>query len=398
MGSAVLSFLYWGFSFLRMGTTGEVARASGAGNELAAYRSLGRGGVLAILIACLLLLFRDPLLSLGLGIMNADDQVAATATVYAEIRLLSAPAVLLTYCLLGWFIGHQDTRWPMVMIVITNLLNILLDALFILGLGLASEGAAIATVIAEYAGLAVGMLGLLLRYRVNAARFFSGELLALRPYLALLCSNVHLFLRTMSLLFAFAFFTAAGEKLGTDVVAANAVMMQFLLFAAFALDGFAYAAEGLAGESLGARNTLRFLRVAQRCALWTGLAAVLISAIVWLGEPWFFPLLTDIPSVLEVMQAHGFWLVLMPLVAAPSYLLDGLFIGAGATQAMMKTMLFSTLVVYLPAWWCLSFLENHGLWLSFVLFNLARSLTLGGYFVFFTRHHRWLQAVSGQST
>jgi MATE family multidrug resistance protein len=391
VGGAVLSFLYWGFGFLRMGTTGEVARAVGAGDNTRALLALARASVIALLIATLLLLLQSPLLNLGFELMGTREHIQTPAQNYAALRLLSAPAVLLTYTAMGWFIGHQDTRWPMRIVISTNLINIVLDAVFILGLGLASTGAAIATVIAEYCGLLLALVGL----RSQWPRMFSRQLwVALRvkrPYLALLHSNLNLFLRTLTLLFAFAFFTAAGEKLGANVVAANAVMMQFLLFAAFAMDGFAYAAEGLSGEALGGGNTQRFYTVARRCALWTGVSALLISAIILLGKPWMFPLLTGLPEVLAVMQAQGLWLVLLPMVAAPSYLLDGLFIGAGATRAMMLTMLFSGFAIYLPCWYATTGLGNDGLWLSFAVFNASRGLSLGLSFMVFSRQNRWQQ-------
>lgn len=390
VGGAVLSFLYWGFGFLRMGTTGEVARASGAGNERRALIALGRASVLALGIAALLLVLREPLLQLGLGIMGPQSDVARTAEDYAMLRLLSAPAVLLTYTLTGWFIGHRNTRWPMAIVVVTNLINIALDAVFILELNMASTGAALATVIAEYIGLGVAVWGFYRQAKQRPDAQFWLALRNLSAYLRLLRSNSQLFLRTLSLLFTFAFFTAAGEKLGADVVAANAVMIQFLLFAAFALDGFAYAAEGLAGQALGGGDTTGFFAISRRCALWTLIATTIISTAILLGRSWLFPYLTDISGVLEVMQTQGFWLVLLPLVAAPSYLLDGLFIGAGATAAMMNSMLFSTLMVYLPCWYLTLGLENTGLWLSFTAFNLARSITLGLAYWHFSRHRRWL--------
>lgn len=390
VGGAILSFLYWGFSFLRMGTTGEVARACGAGDGERARIALGRAAVLALAIAVMLLLLQGPLLAAGFAIMDPRPELRSLGERYAELRLWSAPAVLLTYTAVGWFIGHQDTRWPMRIVIVTNVANIALDALFILGLQLASEGAAYATVIAEYLGLGMALYGLRDLWRARPGPEFSAALVDLRAYMKLLRSNVELFLRTLTLLFAFALFTASGEKLGPDVVAGNAIMMQFLLFAAFALDGFAYAAEGLAGEALGGGNTARFYRVSHRCALWTGTAALLISALILLGRPFIFPVLTALPAVLEVMQAQGLWLVLLPLVAAPSYLLDGLFIGAGATRAMMITMLLSALGVYLPALYLSQGLGNHGLWLAFTAFNAMRGLSLGLCYLYFSRQHRWL--------
>lgn len=390
VGGAVLSFLYWGFSFLRMGTTGEVARANGAKDESRALLALARSGLIALVIATFLVLFQRPLLTLGFEIMGTGAEIRATADNYAALRLLSAPAVLLTYTAVGWFIGHQNTRWPMRILIATNLINIALDALFILGLGLASSGAAIATVIAEYIGLLIALVGLKKQWASMLSARLWLQLRALQPYLHLLASNLNLFFRTLTLLFAFAFFTAAGESLGPAVVAANAVMIQFLLFAAFAMDGFAYAAEGLAGEALGGGDLKRFFSVSRRCAFWTTVSALVISAIIMLGKPWLFPLLTGLPEVLGVMRAQGLWLVALPLIAAPSYLLDGLFIGAGATRAMMLTMVFSALFIYLPCWYATTSLGNQGLWLSFAVFNASRGITLALSFVYFTRRNRWI--------
>ncbi|MFK7829813.1 MAG: MATE family efflux transporter [Congregibacter sp.] len=397
VGGAVLSFLYWGFGFLRMGTTGEVARASGAGDEGRAFLSLGRASALALAIALMLLLFRDPLLSLGLTAMGPEPEVGAVAERYATLRMFSAPAVLLTYTLTGWFIGHRNTLWPMRIVIVTNLLNIALDALFILGFEMASGGAALATVIAEYCGLAIAVYGLAQQTPQRPDAKFWQALRVVSAYMRLLRSNLQLFFRTLSLIFAFAFFTAAGEKLGSDVVAANAVMIQFLMFAAFALDGFAYAAEGLAGQALGGRDTNRFFAISRRCALWTALATLVVSVTILISRNWLFPVLTDIPQVLAVMHAQGLWLVLLPLVAAPSYLLDGLFIGAGATGAMMSTMFFSTFLVYLPCWYLTTEMGNNGLWLAFTLFNLARSVSLGLIFWQLSRRQHWLRWESDPS-
>jgi MATE family multidrug resistance protein len=390
VGGSILSFLYWGFSFLRMGTTGDVARAYGEGDDERALVAVGRAAVIAVSAAALLLLLKQPLLEVGLTLMAPRETIRQLAEGYAAIRLLSAPAVLLTYVAVGWFIGRQNTRWPMVILIATNVVNILLDALFILGFDLASRGAAMATVCAEYAGLALAGYGLLrsgLPTLSAATRRAIGNLRGLR---SVLVSNSELMIRTLTLLFAFAFFTAMGENLGSSVVAANAVMMQFLLFSAFALDGFAYAAEGLAGEALGSGNPARFHQVTRRCALWTAATAVLISALILLGRPLLFPQLTSIAEVLAVMQAQGLWLVLMPLVSAPSYLLDGVFVGAGATRPMMLTMLFSALV-YLSTWYLGQPLGNHGLWLAFAVFNTVRGLTLGACYALITRRDRWLR-------
>lgn len=310
VGSAVLSFLYWGFGFLRMGTTGLVARALGAADATGAQLALGRAAVLALLIT-----------------------------------------------------------------LVTQLLNLLLDLVLILGLGMASAGAALATCCAEYAGAVVALLAVRHQLGGRAAPGVWQGLRTLSGYAPLLRSNAHLFVRTVCLLGAFAFFTAMGSRLGSEVVAANALFLQLLMLSAYALDGFAYAAEGLAGHCAGAGDSEGLGRVAERCALWCLLGSALFALLFACAGP-LLPLLTGLPGVLALLQAYLPWLVLLPLVAAPSYLLDGVFIGAAATRELMLGMLASVLLVYLPAWWLSRDLGNDGLWLAFLLFSGARSLSL----------------------
>lgn len=395
LGGAILSFLYWGFGFLRMGTTGHVARARGAGENTLAFLVMARSAVLGLAIAFAIMLLGPAWIRLGLAVMQPAESLAGHAGAYIEIRLLSAPAVLVTYAIVGWFIGCQNTRWPMVILLVTNALNIVLDVLFIIGMGLNSDGAAMATVCAEYCGLLLGVFAV---YRaapgLPAVREIRAGITDLGAYNTLWRSNGNLLVRTVCLLACFAFFTAMGEKLGQDVVAANALMLQFLLFAAFALDGVAYAAEGMAGSRLGARDLAGFYRVVARCALWSAAGACVISLVIALAQPALLPLLSNIGEVRQILADVHVWLVLLPLLAAPSYLLDGVFIGAAETRPLMTTMLFSALLVYLPAWYFTQGYGNHGLWLAFALFNAARGVSLGWVFRRFSRHGRWLSGTT----
>ena len=385
LGSALLSILYWGFSFLRMGTTGLVARAMGEGSPERASLVLAQSGLLALGLAALVMLLHPLWLGLGFTFMAPQPELRELADSYASIRIASAPAVLVTYTVVGWCIGRQDTRWPMVIVVTTNLTNIGLDFLFIMGLGLNSDGAALATVCAEYLGAALALWVAWRKLPRNAGRAFYRRLLVLADYAELLRSNRHLFVRTMCLLFSFAFFTAMGDKLGPDVLAANAIMMQFLLLAAFGMDGFAFAAEGIAGHALGAGDREGFLEAVRRCWFWCAITAGALSATFMLAYQPLFHALTDLPEVLALMLKYRWWLVAMPLLAAPSYLLDGVFIGAAETRPMMITMLLSAGLVYLPLWWLTQGMGNHGLWLAFSAFNAARGITL--YYVY----SRWQQ-------
>jgi MATE family multidrug resistance protein len=391
IGGALLSFLYWGFSFLRMGTTGLVAKATGAGEHERATLVLAQSAVLALVLALAVVALHPLWLALGLHLMAPQAELLPLASNYAAIRIFSAPAVLLTYAVVGWFIGRQNTRWPMVIMVTTNAANIALDFLFIIGLGLNSEGAALATLVAEYLGLAIALfaVGKSLPRRPDSRLY--RQLLEFSDYRQLLRSNRHLFLRTVTLLFSFAFFTAMGDKFGADTLAANAIMMQLLLFAAYGMDGFAYAAEGLTGSALGARNMQAFNAAVARCSFWCGISAVLVSLLFLIGHAPLFAMLTNIVEVRDIMFAHSPWLIALPLLAAPTYLLDGVFIGSAETRYMMTTMVFSSLCVYLPLWYLTRDFGNHGLWLAFAAFNAARGVTLYHYFRQLSNAGAWLR-------
>jgi multidrug resistance protein, MATE family len=391
IGSALLSFLYWGFSFLRMGTTGRVARALGTGAPDDAMLQLLRALVLALGLAVMVWVLHPLWLGFGLALMAPAPELWDLADSYASIRLASAPAVLATYAIVGWFIGHQNTRWPMLVLIATNLVNIVLDVVFVVGLGLNSDGAALATVIAEYLGFGLAVYGVMRTAGPGLRATSLAPLYRWQEYLSLLRSNGHLFVRTITLLGAFAFFTAMGEKLGGSTLAANALLMQLLMLTAYGLDGFAYAVEGLAGSRAGAGDREGFYHAVRRCGFWCAVGALFLSIAFLLLQQPLFALLTSLPEVREILHSHRLWLVLLPLVAAPTYLLDGVFIGTTETRDMMMTMLASALLVYLPVWYVSQPWGNHGLWLSFTLFNAARGLTLYVCYRRLSRRDSWFR-------
>ena len=394
IGSALLSFLYWGFSFLRMGTTGLVARAEGRGDHYGSTLVLARSAVLALAIAAAVVALHPLLLKGGLLLMAPAPELESLAYSYAQIRMGSAPAVLLTYTVVGWCIGRQDTRWPLLIVVTTNLANIGLDFLLVMGLGMNSDGAALATVIAEYLGL--GLAGYVVWKRIPSIQIslLVRDLKIANAYKHILQSNRHLFIRTLCLMFGFAFFTAMGENFGSEVLAANTLLIQLMLMAAYGMDGFAFAVEGLAGHKLGAGDLEGFHAAVRRCALWTMVTATLVSGGLLLLQQPLMHMLTDINPVRELMGEYFSWLVLLPLLAAPSYLLDGVFIGSSETRYMRDTMLFSLLVVYLPAWFMTSSWGNHGLWFAFTAFNLSRGISLHLCFRSLDRSGGWLENAS----
>ena len=379
LGASVVSLLLWSFGFLRMGTTSVTARALGAGDDHRVREVLAQSLLIGVAMACLVTLAGPLLLPVILGWMNPSAEVLALALSYAQIRLLGAPASLMNYALVGWFIGRQDTRRPLAILFTVNGLNIALDAVFILGFGLNSDGAAWASVVAEYGGL---VLGLWLALRVLSRTPGQWDIPALKrlgQYRELFVVNRHLFVRTLCLLAIFVFFAAQGAQMGDQILAANAILMQFLLLTSYALDGFAHAAEALVGRATGANAPLAFRAAVRRTGLWALLCAALISALFILGAPWWPGLFTDLPTVEALVRAHFVWVCLIPLVGVWGYQLDGVFLGSGQTAAMQYTVLISA-VLFLVLWWPLSAFGNHGLWLCFLIFNALRGLLLGAVF------------------
>ncbi len=388
VGANLFSILYWTFGFMRMGTTGLSAQAWGRRDEFAQIALLLRSIILATGIGLLLIVFHKPLISVGLALMNPSERVAELAADYAAIRIWSAPAVLCQYTLVGWLIGTQFPRAPMIMLIVANSLNIVLDVLFVTVLGWNSQGVAAATVIAEYSAAAIGFRLVLLR--MPAGQSFSRALLGhLADYLRILQVNRYIMVRTIALLLVLAFFTAQGARQGDTILAANAVLLTFLLVISNGLDGFANAAEALIGEAVGKGSRRRF-RVVFRSALrWSMWGTLLFTAAFILGGRVLINLLTGIEEVRTTAWQYLPWLWLLPFTAVWGYLLDGVFIGATRTRDMQNTMLFSALGIFLPVWWLTTGWGNHGLWFSLISLMLARAITMGWLFLSHTRHGRW---------
>lgn len=392
LGAVLFSFLYWGFGFLRMGTTGLTSQAVGREDDGAVRNLLGQSLLMAGVIGALLIVFSSPLIALGLWLLDGSQEATRLAGEYAGIRILSAPAVLANYAILGWFLGQQNSRVTLLIMLLTNSVNIVLDLVFVIGLGMTVDGVAWATVIADYSALALGLWLVRRQLESLGGRFLRERLLRIKAYAELFQVNAQLFVRTLGLLFAMAFFTAQGASQGDVILAANAVLLQFIMLTSYGLDGFAHAVEALTGRAIGRRDWHEFsvsVGAAARLSLLTAGAAMLLFALA--GNA-LIALLTDLTAVREAAAVYLPWMVLMPGLAVWSYLLDGVFIGATATREM-RNSIFIGLAIYLPAWWLTQRLGlgNHGLWLAFTLFTLVRSITLGAYYLHY-RRYRWRPA------
>ena len=395
VGANLFSILYWTFGFMRMGTTGLAAQAWGKRDEHEQVALLVRSLLLAVTIGLALITLQQPLIQTGLTLMNPSAGVLELASEYAAIRIWSAPAVLCQYTLVGWLIGTQYPRGPMIMLVVANGVNLVLNVLFVTVFGWNSRGVAIATVIAEYGAALIG-LAIVLRRMPDGQRMTRALIGTLADYLRILQVNRFIMVRTIALLLAFAFFTAQGARQGDAILAANAVLFTFLLVISNALDGFANAAEALIGEAVGRGSRRQFKRVFDTALRWSIWGALLLTALFVLGGQALIGLLTSIESVRINAGQYLPWVWLLPFTAVWGFLFDGVFIGATQTRAMQNTMLFAALGVYLPVWWLTTGWGNHGLWFAMISLMLARALSMGLVYLHFNRQGRWFRSKESQ--
>lgn len=380
-GATILSFLLWLFGFLRMGTTGLTAQALGRKCESDILRLLLQGLLIGWLLGLFLFLAKPLLLPFALHWIKPTEMTAELALSYCEIRLLSAPFVLANYTLVGWFIGLQNTRAAMTIMVMANVLNVILDWLFIIVLDLRSDGAAYATVIADISSF---LIGIFLAFRITKKYSINISVKLISnyaTYIELFQVNHQLFIRTACLLFVLSFFTAQGARMGDIVLASNAILMQLLLLTSHGLDGFAHAAEALTGKFIGERKFSEYMAVCKSSTLWSVWVALAFTVSFYFFKTPIIQLFSDIPAIKESVTTYYSWLYLLPLISVWSYLFDGIFIGTGKTAAMKNTMLIACFMVFIPVWWLTLRWDNHGLWFSFICFNGARGLIQGWIFL-----------------
>lgn len=392
IGSLVFSFLYWGLGFLRMGTTGLTAQAFGAWRESRGHaRALGVGAVfsraslLALGLGLTVILLQWPIGHFVLPLFGAEPGVESLAAEYYRIRIWSAPASLTNFVVLGWFLGTQRAGTALIVQVLLNLINAGLDVLFVIGFGWGVAGVAAGTVIAEYTAAAVGII-LVLRqlrtlYGLSPRPLMQLNLLLDGPALKrLIAVNFDIFIRTACLLAVFGVFTATGARFGTSVLAANAILMNFMMFMSHGLDGFAFAAEALVGAEKGAGNEPAFRRAVRVSSAWAlGTAAVYALAYGLFGDV-IIGWLTDIDELRTTARHYLPWVVVLPLLSVWSFQLDGIFVGLTRTREMRNSMILSLagFLIVLPLLG--DRFANHGLWAAFNAFMIFRAVALGRYY------------------
>ncbi|MEM8958656.1 MAG: MATE family efflux transporter [Pseudomonadota bacterium] len=375
IGAVVLSAIYWVFGFLRMGTTGFTAQARGAGDRGEVVALLTRALLIAGAGGVLLIALQWPLFTGAFALAPASTEVEALARDYMAIRIWSAPAAIALYGVTGWLIAQERTRAVLGMQLWMNGLNILLNLWFVLGLGWGVEGVAWATFIAEFSGLALGLW--FCRDAFADARWRDWGRVADRVRLIRMARvNGDILIRSVLIQTITVSFLFFGSGLGDVPLAANQILIQFLYVTIYAMDGFAFAAEALVGQAMGARARGLLRRAAALCSLWGLVSAGALAALFALAGGPVIELMTTSPEVRSEAHAYLPWMVLAPLVGCAAWMLDGIFIGATRSRDMRNMMIISVLVYFAACALLVPSFGNHGLWMALLVAFAARGITL----------------------
>lgn len=380
LGTIIFNFIYWGFGFLRMGTSGFTAQAYGARNFQEMITILVRALLVAVGAGLVILALQKPIALLGFLLIPGSKEVEELAVTYFNIRIWSAPATLSLYAFTGWFLGMQNARTPMVIAIFINVLNIGLNFLFVYAFGMRVEGVALGSLLAQYGGLLLTAVFFRNYYR-RLLKYFSAHALkqwhAFREFFTV---NKDILIRTLCLIFTFSFFTARSAAENDTILAVNTLLLQFLFIFSYFLDGFAYAAESLIGRYVGARDQQRLQRVIRYLFRWGFILSLPFSLGYLLGGNFILHVLTNNQPVIDLAHHYFPWVMLVPLVTFAAFIWDGVFIGATAVAPMRNTLLVATLVVFIPTYFISrEYIGNHGLWLALILFMVTRSILLTFY-------------------
>ena len=372
VGSMIFNLVYWLFGFLRMGSSGMTSQALGRRDLTEVVRILARSVMIALGIALLLIVLEMPMKWVAFALIGPTEDVLPYASDYFNIVIWGAPASLALFSLMGWFIGMQNTRFPMIISIMQNVVNILASLTLVYGFGMKIEGVALGTLIAQYAGFIVAIT-LLLRYYGRLLPYYHGERL-FKDIGVFFHVNSDIFLRTLCLVAVNLYFTSAGARNGAIILSVNTVMMQLYLFFSYFMDGFAYAGEALGGRTYGAKNGTAFRETLHRLWIWMLIVTTAYTLLYMLGGEWIFNILTDEPLVIDASNDYLWWIWLVPAAGCVAFIWDGIFIGITATRGMLVSSFVSALCFFGIYMMTEPFLGNHGLWLAMIIYLAMRGV------------------------
>lgn len=380
LGSLVFNFVYWAFGFLRMGTTGFIAQAAGAGDYPEVRAAFGRALLLGGAIGLLLIIVQYPIIHSALWLLDGSENVESLVQTYWDIRIWAAPATLASYAIMGSLIGLGKTRQLLWLQLLLNLTNLALDILFVVGFDWGVRGIALGTLIAEWSCALVGLVLVFKNLHIQHEKFWQWPQLLNRIAIAkTLGTNADIMWRTLFLLTGFAFFANQGARFGDNILATNHILLQFISFSAFFLDGFAFALESLVGKAKGACNRELFDRVIKVSSQIAAFTAVLLMSIIIAGGATAIAGLTSVNGIQEEATKFLPYAAIYVAVSFAAFQLDGIFIGATHSRAMRNASFYALIIFLTSSWVLIPFMGNHGLWAAFVIYVITRAMTLGFY-------------------
>lgn len=378
VGGMLFNMIYWLFGFLRMGTGGLTAQAYGRHDLQEVTRILLRSLSISLLLALALLLLQYPIRNIAFMCMDTSEEVRQLATLYFHICIWGAPATLGLYGFTGWYIGMQNSRFPMFIAITQNIVNIAASLFFVFALGMKVEGVALGTLVAQYAGLGMACLLWLAYYRPLRKYLLQKALFDRTEMKRFFQVNRDIFIRTLCLIAVTVFFTSTGAAYGDVVLAVNALLMQLFTLFSYFMDGFAYAGEALTGKYIGAKDN-QSLRLTIRHLFKWGIALSLLFTLLYgAGGKSFLGLLTNDTSVISASEEYIYWVLAIPLAGFSAFLLDGICIGATATHLMLRSMLVASASFFLLYYGLHDTLGNHALWMAFIVYLALRGVVQGG--------------------
>ena len=374
VGGMLFNIIYWLFGFLRMGTSGMTSQAFGQRDLKEVTRVLLRAVGVGLFIALCLLLLQYPIRKIAFLLIDATPEVRELATVYFNICVWGAPAVLGLYGFAGWFIGMQNSRFPMFIAITQNVVNIVASLSFVYLLDMKIEGVALGTLIAQYAGLFMASL-LWLRYYGRLKIAFSWrEIIGKTAMKRFFQVNSDIFFRTLCLVAVTTFFTSTGARQGDVVLAVNTLLMQLFTLFSYIMDGFAYAGEAMTGRYVGARNNTGLQRMIRLLFRWGWGLSLSFTILYMIGGQDFLGLLTNDTTVINAAGSYYYWVLAIPLAGFAAFLWDGILIGATATRLMLYSMLVASGLFFLIYYIFYALMGNHALWMAFLIYLSLRGI------------------------
>ena len=382
LGATVINLIFWSFGFLRMGMTGLTAQAEGAGDRSEVEALLLRGLMLGGAIGLVLLMLHYPLAQIAFAVLAGSEEVTAQASIYVFVCFFGGPAALAVFAITGWMFGLARTRHALALQVVMNLANIALNIWLVWGLGMGVRGAALGTMAAQWIAC---LTGLILCAQIAGAgplalarKAGRGLLLQRQALLRMFAVNRDIMIRTIALLVLFTWFANAGARLGAEPLAANHVLLQFINVAAFVLDAFAFTAESRVGHAIGARSRPAFLRAIRLTGEFSLVGGLLLALLFWFAGPYFIAFITTDEATRATALTYLPFAALIPLLGMPSWMLDGIFIGATQGKALRNASLLSA-AVYLTLDLALRPYGNLGVWTAFTASYALRAGALALY-------------------